>query len=283
MNPRRWILFAFGASVACTADRPPASDTPAAADPTEIVEPSRKGEWAPALGSLLVVPSDSATALVVYPDDPAADAVRGTPLTLLGAGGDTVVAAAVLALDDTLQCGDAPVAHLPPRTPGGWSVGFHGGATVIRSDSIGGFSARDSARVVADLARLASTLTGQAQSRFTGLPFAVLGARRFRASGSEILAAHLVRRLPQEADPLEEHTFIIAERTSADAWSVKFSRQSQGSEETAQYFDVIGIAKAADVTLVLLARDATAGTEYEILERSPAGAWRVRWTRPVGC
>lgn len=281
------LLLAMSVSLACDRrDGTPASDSVGGDEfPARTAARGWEGSWSPELGDMLVVPSDSEMAIVLYPDSPEPQTVSAAPLSLLNVAGDTVTPNATLVLDDTLQCGDAPVAHLAAGTPTTWSVGLRGAtATPLRVDSIEALAPPDSARAVADLARLASALTAKARSRFTGLPFAVLQARRFTVAASHVLAAHLVRRLPQEAAPLEEHTLIIAERARADtSYAVAFSQLSQGSEETAQYFDVISVVRAGERTLLLLARDATSRTEYQILERSASGAWRVRWTRPVSC
>lgn len=287
MLPRaRVCVLVLAALSACA--RP---DKPSAADSATPQEPeaqpavrSWQGSWTPELGELLVLPSDS-DALVVYPDDPSPATLASGPVTLLSAAGDTVARAVTVTLDDTLQCGDAPLAHVPQGTPGGWSLGLRGATVVpVRVDSIESLPGADSAKTVAELARLASAITATSRSRFTGLPFSVVQARRFQLGASQVLAAHLVRRLPQEAEPLEEHLLVIAERARPQSpYATRFSQQSQGSEETAQYFDVVGVARAGDVTLLMLARDASARTEYQILERSAAGEWRVRWTRVVSC
>lgn len=288
MRLRRLGLLTLAmAALSCDRpDRTPAPDTVPRAEsaPTPAVR-SWEGTWAPALGDLLVVPSDSETVMVVYPDDPGAATIAAAPVTLFGAAGDTVAGAARLTLVDTLQCGDTEVARLVSATPAGWTVGLRGAAAVIvRLDSIESLSARDSARAVAEIARLASAVEGQSRSRFTGLPFAVVGARRFTIDAAGVLVAHVVRRLPQEAAPLEEHTLIVAERQDAGApYTLAYSQQSEGSEETAKYFDVVGVARAGRTVFLILAGDASARTEYQILERSPGGAWRVRWMRPLSC
>ena len=282
------VVVALAAAVSFSCDRPePATRGDSADTNAPIAQPAARpsrGSWATELGDMLVVPADSISVLVVYPEHPDGPSVGSAPVALLGPGGDTVAAGATLALDDTLQCGDAAIAHLAaPLT--GWTFGVRGGsARGVRLDSVEAFPPRDSARVVAELARLASTLTAQSRSRFTGLPFAVLQARRFPVDGAEAIAAHLVRRLPQEAAPLEEHTLIIAERRGADGpYTAVFSQESQGTEETAQYFDAIGASRAGTTTFLVLVRDATSRTEYQILERTGAGRWRVRWSRPLGC
>ena len=122
------------------------------------------------------------------------------------------------------------------------------------------------------------------ESRFKGLPFVVLTAQRFHARGNEFVTAHLMRRLPQEAAPLEEHTLLIAERADpADRLAVTFSARSEGTEETADRFEVLSAINGKSTTFLLVARDRASRTLYEILEREGSGGWRSRWSRELTC
>jgi hypothetical protein len=153
-------------------------------------------------------------------------------------------------------------------------------------DSIEALPSADSARLAADLARLASALPMQKTSRFTGLPFAVLGAHRFESNGRQVVVAHLVRRLNQEAAPLEERTLIIAERPSPAAkgepYVVTHSLRSEGSEDTAEHFEVLAAIRGRQAPMLLLSRDQLSRTTYELLERADDG-WRTRWSRTLSC
>src|SRR6185503_3286516 len=137
-------------------------------------------------------------------------------VTLVSPSGDT--AQATVTRTDSLECGDAPMVRLGGASSGPWTAGTVGrSATLIRMDSIESLAPADSARLAADIARVASALPMPAGSRFGGLPFAVVDARRFDLDGRQYVVAHLARRLNQEAQPLEERTFVIAERTSGSA------------------------------------------------------------------
>lgn len=260
-------------------------------DTTAIAQAAARApsEWVSELGQLLVVPSDSEhAAVVIFPDFPSARLVASAPMTLINASGDTVSARAELVATESEQCGGAPLVRLADGASDAWSIGLlRGSATPLRMDSIAALPPADSTRAVADIARLASALTANRESRFSGLPFTVLGAHRVNLGDSEALIAHVVRRVPQEASPLEEHTFIIAERpTNAAAnapWTAKYSQKSEGSEDTADHFTVLAAVRAGDKTLLILARDQLERTRYEILERSPAGTWRSRWSRTLVC
>lgn len=285
--PCRIALFALAVAMIASCDRsapPPAAETAAVAEVDSAPVPrSWSGEWAAELGGILLVPSDTDNAaIVVYPDAPTAP--DSTRFTLFTSGGEAAASNVLVRGTDTLECGGAPVVHLSGGSFGTWSVGLAGAVRILRSDSLESLAPRDSAHVVASLARMASTITAREETRFAGLPFSVTRARRFSVDGTRIVTAHLVRKLPQEASPLEEHTFVIAERPlSSDSLLMRYHQRSEGTEETAEHFETIVAASGAKATLLLLARDHATGTRYQILERSSTGVWRVRWTRSLAC
>src|SRR5688572_8802381 len=242
MVPTRRIACALAVVTIAACERsapPPPVETTAVVtvDSVAAARPSWTGEWAAELGGVLLVPSDTdATAIVVYPDaTPAADSTR---FTLFTSGGEAAGASVTVRGTDTLECGDAAVVNLSGGAFGTWSVGLAGAARVLRSDSLESLAPRDSAQLVASLARMASTITARQETRFNGLPFSVVRARRLTVGGTRIVAAHLVRKLPQEASPLEEHTFVIAERPlSSDSLLLRYQQRSEGTEETAEHFE----------------------------------------------
>ena len=268
--------------IACGhSDVPPARDS---ARPTAGATASAtrsSANWFPGLGAALLVPSDSdSSAILLYPDD-VAD-LRRDAVTLVDAGGDTSTARVDTASDQ--QCGDAPIVRVAGAPPS-WSAGFVGlSASPLRMDSIESLAPRDSARLAADIARLASGIPTAATSDFRGLPFAVAATHQLHWGDRDVLVAHLVRRLNQEASPREEHTLLIAERAASQTpYAVVFNQRSEGSEETAEHFDVLAALRVGDSLVVLIARDQDATTQYDLLERSVTTAWRTRWTRKVGC
>lgn len=239
-----------------------------------------------ALGSLLVIPGDSAGAgIVIYPAAPATQLVESAPLTLIAPSGDSTRASAALVMTDSQVCGEAPLVRLQDSLATAWSVGILGSSiSPVRTDSIDSWSRVDSTRLVAELARLASTIPMQPDSRFKGLPFSVSSARRFESGGRQIVVSQLVRRVPHEAAPVEEHTFIIAERDSATAgFAMAFQLRSEGSEDTAEQFEVLAVVQAGPNVWLLLSRDNTARSTYQVLERVGSGAWRSRWSRVLSC
>jgi len=239
--------------------------------------------WAPELGQLLIVPSDSDNAaIVLFPDGPSADGIASA-VTLLSPAGDTSSGRVTLGAADTLQCGDAPIARLAGGSSA-WSVGVRAASlTPIHMDSIGAMSSADSLRFAVDMTRLASTVAPEKESRFRGLPFVIAGARRFSVRGTDVAVAHLVRRLNQEATPLEEHTLILAERSPGGAYKSVYQLRSEGTEDSADHYEALAALAAPNATFLLIARDRAAGTEYDFLERTAPGVWRVRWSRVLSC
>jgi hypothetical protein len=264
----------------------PAADSTVDTAQSTNAPPTRASDWASELGQLLVVPSDSDnTAVVLYPPDPTAQLIASQPMVLVNAAGDTT--RVKLVASDSQECGDVPVVRLTGLAPAAWSVGLLArSARLLRMDSIESLPSGDSARLAADLARLASGLKTHQSSRFTGLPFAVLGAHRFESDGRQFLVGHLVRRLNQEAAPLEERTLLIAERPASpgnEPYTVTYSQRSEGSEDTAEHFEVLAALRGQASPLLILARDQLSKTNYEILEHVPDDGWRTRWSRTLSC
>lgn len=274
-------------AVACSgADAPPRLDTTTGATATALPSGEPADDRMHALSALLVVPGDSAGAgIVIYPAAPSAQLVASAPLKLIMPSGDSALAGASLAATDSQVCGEAPLVRIQDSLATGWSVGILGASTApVRMDSIETLPRGDSTRLVAELARLASTIPMQDDSRFKGLPFAVSSARRFESGGRQIVVAHLVRRVPHEAAPVEEHTFIVAERDSATSGlSMAFQLRSEGTEDTAEQFEVLAVVRGGTDVWLLLSRDNTARTTYQVLERTGPGVWRSRWSRVLSC
>lgn len=242
-------------------------------------------QWVSELGDMLVVPSDSENVgAVIYPDAPTPQQVAASALTLVTVSGDSTVVRVATAPPDSLQCGDAERVRLAPGTNTNWSLGLvRRAAASIHADSIEALSPADSARLAAELARQASALVGKTESRFQGLPFAVMTAKRFRIDSLTIVTAHLVRRLNQEASPLEEHTFLIVESASGAPMSTRFSLRSEGNEQVAERYEILAGLRGRAGPLLVLVREQDAHSTYEILQRAADGSWRARWSRTLSC
>lgn len=286
---RRTTLSLCAATLAVLGcDRRSSAARDSLADSTRATSPSTTPAqtWVTELGPVLIVPADTEHAgVVLFPPEPTQGLVSSKPLTLLTAAGDSISTDASLVVSDSQVCGEAPLVRLGSSAVQPWSVGLRARtAHVIPMDSIESLPSADSARFAADLARLASALPMPPESRFGGLPFVVLTARRFESHGRQMLAAHLMRRLPQEAAPLEEHTLLIAERLAAsDRFVAAYHVRSEGTEDTADQFEVLSAIRGDSTTYLLFARDRTARTVYEIIERGASGGWRARWSRTLSC
>lgn len=265
---------------------PAAVDSPVAADPEPV-----RSSWDAAAGPVLLVAGerpDQAIVVapevggVVEPESLDVSELAGAAATLLGRGGtaQTVMLGEELA-SGVAACNSWPVLAAPPSTSR-WSVGFLDSAVApLAMDSLPALSRRDSLRLVSQIARLASGLeasrTGEHAARFQGLPFVVYEARRFVHDGTEVVAANVVRRVNQEAMPLEEHTLIIAERRNAGGdWRVARTERSAGREETVARHEVLGAALLRGEPLVVLSRDGGSEVRYIIRWRS-GGRWSRVW------
>lgn len=264
--------------------------------------------WDARLGPVLLVAGptpDVATIVVGDSSRSGADtvtereaiAIRSTPALLLGRSDSVQLGilqeAHVGKNEDETECTGWPTWRIAGAHAGStlapWSIGFVG-TTVqpVRMDSIENLSRADSARLAAEVTRLASTLPSTGSERFTGLPFTVTTLWRFRAGpGVEGVAANLVRHVNEEARPSEERTLVIAERDSShrdERFTLAYYDRSQGSEETVESRDILALARAAPDAqpMLILARDYGDGMAYAIIQRDPSGRWREKWRSARG-
>jgi hypothetical protein len=163
-------------------------------------------------------------------------------------------------------------------------VAFESGhATEVAIDSIEALPSADSARLAADIARIASALPGDTSAAFRGLPFVVNKAWRARIpNGPTVLTAVVVRNVNQEANPRQERILLIAERdsgtTSSSPFAPRYTERKVGLEETLETTDPISIVLLGTNRhpTVVVARDAGNGLSYALIERL-AGQWQRRW------
>jgi hypothetical protein len=241
--------------------------------------------WDPSAGSVLLVAADSPTrAYVVLPDSATASTVLSNiphpaSVTLFSRAG-SVQTAELPALDDTTGCIVATLNAAPP--PRSWNVGFIGGVVApIPMDSAASVSQPDSVTLVTWMNRLASALPNDSAGRFSGLPFVVRELWRFNApNGTQTVVGNLVRQINQEATPLQERTFLIAERTPNDTtYATVYSERSYGAEETIESRDVLASAALGPNrnAAIIIVRDYGDATAYGIIERGDDGKWSRRW------
>lgn len=256
-------------------------------------------------GPFLIIAGDAPhTGAVVFPGqgDTTTLAIPGTltlddhpTLTLLGRAG--VIGRArltgTMAAPDT-TCDTWPAARLTPvggiSDSARWSVAFVDRTVQgIALDSIERLPRPDSARLVADLARLASGLPNDTVAAFRGLPFNVRAAWRFPAGATTIgVVAEITRRVAQEANQREERLLVVAERDTASSgpWIASYTVRVTGTEETVDALDVLAVARLGrDARLVIIvSHESMHGTWYEIVARTADGHWRRQWrSPPAGC
>ena len=182
-----------------------------------------------------------------------------------------------------------------------WNTAFIAGRVqAVPLDSMESLSVIDSARLVVQLTRLASAIPEPVSSSFSGLPFVVRSAYRFTAApGVLAVVSDIVRKVNLEANPLEEHTLMIAEKLSGDPkeeWKTVYTERAAGVEERIETTDLLaairlsggespGVAdRLEERTALLVARVNDETTAYALIERTGPGAWKVRWTSVrTGC
>jgi len=283
----------------CGRDEPVArSDTPAATAvpaPGPAVSPSLDNGWLPGAGpALLVQGATRDEAIALFPAVGDSDAVARldsvslseVPVTLFGRGGERFSAQLGAPTGDgTDDCERWPLHAFQPSAAAGWSVGFATDRVrAIVLDSVAMLSPRDSMVLVAEASRLASSVTAPTGPSFQGLRFTTEDVHRFEAvPGVQALVAHLVRRVNQEASPLEEQTLLIAERDSGATggpYKLAYSERTSGREEdvvTPEVLAGVRIGTATEPSLIV-ARDGNDGIAYALIERVGPRRWRVRWS-----
>lgn len=285
--------------MACKNDAPVVRvDSGVAVAPTRTdsasVAPSTNG-WTSAAGPVLLVAGPAADEALVFlgiPGDGAnapldTGAVDQATATLFGRDSSRFTATLELpAGNDNAECRVWPLRNL--RAVGGagsWSVGFVSPSVVpIPLDSVDALPARDSMALAAEASRLASAVTANTSLLFQGLRFTAHDIRRFEvAPGVQALAAHLIRRVNQEADPQEEQTLLIAERDSGvttGRYQLAYAERSYGKEEQVTSRELVAAVRVGSNGLpwLVVARDGEEGLAYALLERSGSRQWRVRWT-----
>lgn len=250
--------------------------------------------WNRLAGLALLVQGDSRDeAVVLLPaesDSVAATDIRALQdprarVTLLGRGGQQMSAQfGTLPPTTDGECRVWPLSNIQGGGSGAsWAVGFVGGQSVpLALDSVDALTSRDSMMLVAEVSRLASAVTSSTAPAFQGLRFTAHDIRRFEASsGVQAIVAHLIRRVNQEASPLEEQTLLIAERdsgTTSGPYHLVYADRTHGLEEELATPEVIAGVRIAGRPTLIVARDGDDGVAYVMLERIAPGQWRVRWT-----
>lgn len=302
--------LAFAASACERRVETPGNDTPSGTvtlpqpipDSTPVRRPST---WDSAAGPLFVVMGGTtAEATLVDPTidssaslDTVSFDVRGArslQLDLFNNGRPITQSTVGVSLrtDSLVDCALWPLVRVGTRDDVprvSWIVGFKRDAVAaIPVDSVENLTRQDSLKLVAQLARLASSAPGDTVESLRGLPFVVRrSARGHLPSGTELLLAEIDRSLNQEASPMLEHLLLVAERDSAaGAYRRAYVERSVGGEERVESYEVllVGRIRSRDTPFILLARYLGDGVIYSLLTRDPTGTWRRAWSSPyAGC
>jgi len=275
---------------ACERAKPPAAKdsvrVPAVAvESASVVAPVIA--WDSSAGPVLLIATDTPTrAFVLVPDSAKTSAgLAGIPhpasVTLFGRNG-SVQTAELPEVTDSGACFMATLSAAPP--PRSWNVGFIGGVvSPVALDSIVSLPRSDSLALTTNMIRLASALPNDSAGRFNGLPFVVRALWRFKVpQGPEVVIGTLARQINQEATPLQERTFLVAERSATDSTlTTAYSERSYGDEETVENREVLGaVVLGGRNAALILSRDFGDETAYSLVERGDDGRWHARWKSP---
>jgi hypothetical protein len=181
---------------------------------------------------------------------------------------------------DPTRCVKWPVGRLASSVSPGWKVALEKGKAIgLPLDSMEGMTGPDSARFVADIRKAALSLT-DVDPVFRGIPFFVRRGYRLTTSGSSVVIGDAVRRINEEANPREEHLFLLAERSGDDTvYHVGFHLRSAGAEEsleTNEILTALRLTRSGRLTMVITF-DYEDGGKIGLLERLTANSWQVIW------
>jgi hypothetical protein len=289
--------------------RTPATDSapPAAPVPPDSVPlTSTRATWDPMLGPVLVIAGDGQqNASVVFPmfsDSTLTDTTTFDTSILSGmnvdlfsragrSGTGRLRAAKPRTRDGCVAWPEAAVTVADSAgRDGAWTVGLASGhASPLALDSLERLTGADSARLTADVARLASAVPADTAAAFHGIPFFVRQVWRFRtAAGTDVLVANVTRRINQEANPREEQLLLLAERDGNrpdSRYATAYHERVSGHEEAIETTDVLAaITLAGGLPAIVLLRDYGDGSAYALLTRTPSGEWRIGWSSAyAGC
>ena len=170
-----------------------------------------------------------------------------------------------------------------------WRIGFRRGmATSLALDSLEDFSSADSIAATTELARLASALSVSNDPAFQGLPFTIRKAYRANSERSSFLIGDIVRRIPQEASPREEHLLLIAEKSSGEASSYQtvFETRASGSEDLVRTSEILGAVRFVNGgrAALIVSFEYENGSRIVLIERRAPFQWKMTWRSAyTGC
>jgi hypothetical protein len=282
------------------------ADTLSAVSDSSTAAGSRSG-WAPGLGPLLLVAGDQHEASAVFPgfsDSTLTDTTTFDTSILAGldvdlfsrsglAGRGRLRAVPARLRDDGCVAWPEAAVTITDslESHAGWTVAFASGrARPLLLDSLESLTGADSARLTAEVSRLASTVPNDTAMAFQGIPYFVRQVRRFRIPpGTEVLIANVTRRINQEANPREEQLLLIGERPLNEPdgrYALHYHERVSGAEEAIESSDVLAAVAlvSGGAPAIVLIRDYGDGSAYALLVRDPNGQWRLAWNSAyAGC
>lgn len=170
-----------------------------------------------------------------------------------------------------------------------WRMGFVQGVVAsLPLDSIESMSKGDSTFVTRELARLSSLVAEGDDSTFRGLPFAVRKAYRLSHRETAILVGDVIRKIPEEANPREEHLLVIAERpvSSTGSYSPVFHTRVAGAEDAVRTNEILGAVRFVRTgrPALVVAFEYEDGGRVALLQRMSEREWRITWRSAyTGC
>jgi hypothetical protein len=178
--------------------------------------------------------------------------------------------------------------------PPNWAVAFvTGHAVSLPMDSTAMLLPIDSARRAADVVRVASALRGDTAAAFRGLPFTVRDAHRFvLPDGTEGIAAELIRRINEEANPREQHILLVTERDTTPSvggpppYVASYVERASGPEDDVEASEVLAgvLLGPRRIATIVVGRDDGDGGSYTLLTRAARGRWVATWNSAyTGC
>jgi hypothetical protein len=293
----RVVLLAAGTLaplVACdrSDDRVSRSDTtlaPAVSAVESLPRTDAVPQWDSSAGTVLLVRDDSITR-AVFPTVRQLDSNVVLDETLVRGFAAEAVAPAGAAGSVRVrgfspveeECAVWPALVLSTDSEREWTIAFQRGAsTAIVLHPMEALPSPDSARLAAQITRLAASLPNDTSRAFQGLPFMIRAAHRFTpVHEAEAVVAEIVRRLNIEANPREETLLLIAERGNASAeWHVVYSERASGDEVRVQRATPLAAVKLGGTATptIVLERAGADWISYALVQRTPDGRWREGW------
>lgn len=281
--------------VACRGEKQPAnSDSASIVNARQAVTGlTTTTGWDSTAGSFIAVPApnDSADAAVVLPG--LTDSILGStkqfelnalenaPLDLFSLRGLIGHGALRVSSQPAEPAGCWPGAQISGSAPTEWKIGLESGrAKGLKVDPISETQSKDSAALTADVLEATSEIPERDDPAFKGIPFSVRNAYRVTIPESSVIVAEVVRKINEEANPREEHVFMVAERRSPTGlYHLTFRRKSAGREESLETIDllsVIEIVKTSKPALIV-SFDYEDGRRLGLIERFSESAWRLVW------